>query len=157
MPSSGEEGELPLESSLSAGERVFSSGKPVSCLPGRVHSLPVKECYLLGKPGNCLSGNCLPGDCLPGRVHSLPRERVLSTREAWDLPAWESTLSASERVLSTREAWDLPAWESAHSLPVRKSAIYWGSLGTACLGEMALGKSSFSWGRLRCLRGSTKI
>ena len=41
-------------------------------------------------------------------------------------------------------------------LTLRKSAIYWGSLGTACLGNLALclGKSAVSWGRLgtACLR-----
>ena len=55
VPSSGEEGELPWKSSLSAGERVLSS------------------------------------------------------REAWELPAWEISLSAGERVLSTGETWELPA------------------------------------------------
>ena len=52
-------------------------------LPGRAHSLLVKECYLPGKPGNCLPGRAhyllveecyllgKPGNCLPGRSHSL--------------------------------------------------------------------------------------
>ena len=50
VPSSGEEGELACESSLSVGERVLSSG------------------------------------------------------EAWELPAWEISLSAGERLLSSGEA-----------------------------------------------------
>ena len=37
--------------------------------------------------------------------------RVPSSGEEGEL-AWESSLSASERVLSTGEAWELPAWKS---------------------------------------------
>ena len=46
-----------------------------------------------------------------GRTTLSAWGRVLSSGEAWELPAWEITLSAWERVLSTREAWELPGWE----------------------------------------------
>ena len=52
--------ELPAwEITLSARERVFSAGEawelPAWGLPARrLHSLPGEECYLPGKPGNCL-------------------------------------------------------------------------------------------------------
>ena len=57
--------------------------------------------------------------CL-GDLSLSASERVLSTREAWELPAWEISLFAGERVLSARKAWELPAWEislSAWELP----------------------------------------
>ena len=50
---------------------------------------------------------------------SLSGERVISSGEACELPAWKSALSAGERVLSSGEAWEpawgLPAWENALS------------------------------------------
>ena len=72
-----------------------------------LETVMVKECYLLGKPG----------DWLPGRVHSLlVRECCLPGRPG-NCPAQEISLSANERVQSTGEAWQLPAWRAA-SLPV---------------------------------------
>ena len=72
--------------------------------------------------------------------------RVPSTREEGEL-AWESSLSASKRVLSSGEAWELPAWEISLWW---KSATYWGNLGTGCLGECTLcqWKSAIFWGSL---------
>ena len=92
-------------------------------------------------------GLCLETTILQGRGGKLPwesllsaGERVFSSGEAWELPAWESALS--ERVLSSGEAWELPAWElPAWELPALgehtacQSAVCLGSLWTACLGE----------------------
>ena len=148
VSSSGEEGELAWEISLSASERVLSSskaweislsaseeyyllGKPGNCLPGRCHSLPVKECYLLGKPGNFLPGRshslpvkeCYflgkPGNCLPGRCHSLLVKECYLLGKAGNCLPWKISLSPNERVLSTGEAWELPAWESSLSASER--------------------------------------
>ena len=105
----------------------------------------MKECYLLGRPGNCQSGNCLPGDCLPGRAHSLPGEKCYLPGKLTpgDLPAWESELLQERRVLSTGEAWELPAWDClprrVHSLQEKEA------LGKSCLS--LLGKTEMPEGK----------
>ena len=89
---------------------------------------------------------------MPARESALSAgERVLSSGEAldlpaWELPAWEKSLSAGERVLSAGEAWELPAWESLLSASERVLS-HQGSLGTACLGEMAPGEELFFLGK----------
>ena len=125
----------------------------MSCLPGRAHSLLVRECYLLRKPGNCLLG----------RVHSLPVRECHLPRKHGNWPVWESGLSAGERVLSSKEAWELPAWGvPAWELPTWESALsagesmfFLGGLGTACLRTDCLGEhtlsqreSAINWGSL---------
>ena len=99
-------------------KECYLPGKPGNCLPGRAHSLLEKKCYLLGK-----LGNCLPGE--PCRRKSAISQGSLGTA------------CLEEHT---------PCWG--------KSVIFQRGLGPACLGKKALGKSSFSWGRLRYFKGS---
>ena len=116
-------------------------------LPGRSHSLPVKECYLLGKHGNCLPGryhsgkeHCLlgrTGNCLPGRAHSL-LVRVLSTGEAWGLPGRYH--SGEEHSLPGRTGNCLP--ERVHSL-LEKECCLPGEFGGYLPGRYQLGEEHY--------------
>ena len=91
--------------------------------------------------------------CLEELLGVLPAWELLLPCEALSLAehltTWGRTaLSVWGRVLSSGEAWEVPAWEI--SLSLRKSALHWGSLGTACLEDLTLclGKSVIHWGSL---------
>ena len=103
---------------------MSSTGEAWKLLPGRFHSLPGKECYLLGKPGKCLSG----------RSPSLLGMSAIS---------WGSWGTACLRRPGI-------ACLGTCTLCLRKSAICWGSWGIACLREctLCLGRSAVCWGSL---------
>ena len=114
VPSSREEGELPGRAHSLLVKECCLPGKPGNCLPGRSHSLPVKECYLLWKPRNCLPGRChslLVKECyLPGKPgNCLPGDC---------LPGRTHSLLVKECCLPGKSGDCLPG--RSHSLPMKE-------------------------------------
>ena len=137
MLSTGEAWELPAwKSSLSARWReCYLLGKPGNCLPGRAHSLPVKECYLPGKPGNCLLG----------RAHSVPvKECYLPGKHGICLPGSYHSLLMKECYLPGKPGRCLPG--RAHSLPVRECYLP-GRSGNCLPGRNGSGEELFLPGK----------
>ena len=85
--------------------------------------------------------------CLPGRVTCLgiPGLRGPKPCRAPDCHRKYSTLCQRSAVFWGRLG---TACLGELTLCWGKSAIYWGSLGTACLEEITLGKSAVFWGGL---------
>ena len=115
---------------------------------------------LLGSPGlgRCHMGNSAvllrdcavhPGDsaCLPVRITCLgmPGLRDPKPCRAPDCLGKYSTLCLRSAVFWGRLG---TAYLGDLTLCWGKSAICWGSLGTACLGEIALGRNAVFWGGL---------
>ena len=98
-------------------KECYLPGKPWNCLPRRAHSLPVRECYLPGMPGSCL-----PANCLHGRAHSLPvKECYLLGKPGDCLPGRSHSLPVRECYLLGRPGNCLPG--GAHSLLVRENYL----------------------------------
>ena len=100
-------GQYPLENSTVSLGDLANLPREGTCLPSpKPCQAPdcLRRCITL-----CLESTFLWGTGDLAWESSLSvGEGVLSSREAWELPAWEISLSAGERVLSTGEAWELP-------------------------------------------------
>ena len=138
----------------------------------------MKECYLPGRPGDCLPGRATPcwsaiyqgslgtaclGECTPCQRKSPIYQGdletaclgepllagVLSTREAWELPAWESH-SLLECYLPGKPGNCLPG--RAHSLPEKECCLP-EKPGTYLPGRNGSGEELFLPGKIEILEG----
>ena len=125
-----------------------------------------KDCTLcLGR--SAVHWGSLGTACLGGLT--LCWERVLLPGDAWGLPAWEDqvlpaweiTLSAWGKGVSAREAGGIACLRDC-TVCLGKSAIYWESMGIACLGRAlsaweawgeALGVDLAAWELLAACEG----
>ena len=144
VPSSGEEGELAWESSLSVGERVLSSWEAWEAWEIPLSAMKRVLCW--GSLGNACLGECTL--CLWESAIFWGRLGIaclgIACLEDVTLCWWEHVICQRGLEITSTGELTLCWW---------KSVFFHESLGIACLGKLTLGRSTVFRGRLRGLRG----